>query len=157
MGENMEKKEISEEVTGDDAFQVACFSINDLLCGVDINWVQEINQNLAVTKVPLAPDYVMGIMNLRGRIVTVINLGKKLGMPPCQLGGRSRVIIVNWNDEHIGLLVDQIKDVVTVVNRDIAPPPANLEGNKGRYFTGAYRHRDELIGILDVKTVFAEG
>lgn len=156
MDKNVANSEKPGEISGDDTFQIACFSVDDLLCGVDINWVQEISQNLAVTRVPLVPlvpDYVIGIMNLRGRIVSVINLGKKLGLSPCQLGIQSRVIIVNWEDEYIGLLVERIKEVVTLAKQDIAPPPSNLEGNKARYFTGAYRHRDELISILDVKAV----
>ncbi len=156
MDKNVANSEKPGEISGDDTFQIACFSVDDLLCGVDINLVQEINRNLAITQVPLSREYVVGIMNLRGRIVSVINLGKKLGLSPCQLGIQSRVIIVNWEDEYIGLLVERIKEVVTLAKQDIAPPPSNLEGNKARYFTGAYRHRDELISILDVKAVLTE-
>ena len=156
MNKNMANNEKAREISGGDTCQIACFLVDDLLLGVDINLVQEINQNLAITQVPLSRDYIVGIMNLRGRIVTVINLGKKLGLSSCQLDAERRVIIVNLEDEYIGLLVEQIKEVVTLANQDIVPPPSNIEGNKAHYFTGAYRHRDELISILDVKAILAE-
>ncbi len=136
--------------------QLACFVIDDLLCGIDIKWVQEINRNLELTQVPLAPDYVVGIMNLRGRIVTVINLGKKLGLSPCTMGSKSRVIIVDREDEYIGLLVDGIKDVVTIDASRITPPPANIAIDKGTFFSGAYKSQDSLISILDVEMVLVE-
>ncbi|MEA2108962.1 MAG: chemotaxis protein CheW [Pseudomonadota bacterium] len=140
----------------EDTIQLACFVIDELLCGVDINWVQEINQNLAVTQVPLSPDYVLGIMNLRGRIVTVINLGKKVGLAPCKIGDKSRVIIVDRDDEYIGLLVDGIKDVVTISVSEITHPPANIDIDKGTFFSGACKLGDALISILDVEAVLAE-
>ncbi len=140
----------------DDVAQLACFVIGDLLCGIDIKWVQEINRNLELTQIPLAPDYVVGIMNLRGRIVTVINLGKKLGLPPCQMGAKSRVIIVDRNDEYIGLLVDGIKDVVNIDVSQITPPPANIDVDKGTFFSGASKLQDSLVSILDVEMVLAE-
>ena len=140
----------------DDARQLACFVIGDLLCGIDIKWVQEINRNLKLTQVPLAPDYVVGIMNLRGRIVTVINLGKKLGLPPCHMGTKGRVIIVDRNDEYIGLLVHGIKDVVNIDVSQITPPPANIAVDKGTFFSGACKVQDSLVSILDVKMVLAE-
>ena len=81
MAENNQTLQTGEEkVAAEDTIQLACFVIDELLCGIDIKWVQEINRNLELTQVPLSPDYVVGIMNLRGRIVTVINLGKKLGL-----------------------------------------------------------------------------
>jgi purine-binding chemotaxis protein CheW len=146
---------MGKSVAGD-TIQLACFIIDELLCGIDIKWVQEINRNLELTQVPLAPDYVVGIMNLRGRIVTVINLGKKLGLAPCSMGGKSRVIIVDRDDEYIGLLVDGIKDVVTISASEITPPPANIDVDKGIFFSGACKLDDALISILDVGAVLAE-
>jgi purine-binding chemotaxis protein CheW len=139
-----------------ETLQLACFLIDELLCGVDISRVQEINRRLVATQVPLAADYVIGIMNLRGRIVTVINLGKKLGLAPCRMGAKSRVVIINQNEEYVGLLVDRIRDVVTVKATDIAPPPANIGGTSGRFFAGACRVQNELISVLDVESVLAD-
>ena len=146
----------AEKSAADETIQLACFVIDELLCGIDIKWVQEINRNLKLTQVPLAPDYVLGIMNLRGRIVTVINLGKKLGLAPCAMGGKSRVIIVDRDDEYIGLLVDGIKDVISIAGSQITPPPANIDVQKGAFFSGACKLENALISILDVDAVLAE-
>ncbi len=155
-GNNQTSQAEAGKPAADDAMQLACFIIDELLYGIDIKWVQEINRNLDLTQVPLSPDYVVGIMNLRGRIVTVINLGKKLGLTPCSMGGKSRVIIVNYDDEYIGLLVDGIKDVVTIVASQITPPPANIDIQKGTFFSGACKLQDSLISILDVGAVLTE-
>ncbi|MEA3240016.1 MAG: chemotaxis protein CheW [Pseudomonadota bacterium] len=144
-----------EKAAAEDTIQLSCFVIDELLCGIDIKWVQEINRNLELTQVPLSPDYVLGIMNLRGRIVTVINLGKKLGLTPCKMGGKSRVIIVDRDDEYIGLLVDGIKDVVTIAVSQITPPPANIDLKKGTFFSGACKLEGALISIMDVEAVLA--
>ncbi|NLW81927.1 MAG: chemotaxis protein CheW, partial [Desulfovibrionales bacterium] len=68
----------SKAMTG--PVQLACFFIGSALCGIDINAIQEMNRQLEMTRVPQAPAYVLGIMNLRGRIVTIIDLGRKLGL-----------------------------------------------------------------------------
>ena len=146
----------AEKSAADETIQLACFVVDELLCGIDIKWVQEINRNLKLTQVPLAPDYVLGIMNLRGRIVTVINLGKKLGLVPCAMGGKSRGVIVDRDDEYIGLLVDGIKDVISIAGSQITPPPANIDVQKGTFFSGACKLENALISILDVDAVLAE-
>lgn len=155
-GNNQTLQAGAEKAAAEETIQLACFVIDELLCGIDITWVQEINRNLKLTQVPLAPDYVLGIMNLRGRIVTVINLGKKLGLAPCAMGGKSRVIIVDREDEYIGLLVDGIKEVVTISASQITPPPANIAIDKGTFFSGACKLQDALISILDLEAVLAE-
>ena len=154
-GNNQVSQTGKEKTAAGETMQLACFFIDELLCGIDIKWVQEINRNLDLTQVPLAPGYVVGIMNLRGRIVTVINLGKKLGLSPCKMGDRSRVIIVDRDDEYVGLLVDAIKDVVTISVSEITPPPANIDIEKGNFFSGACKLDDALISILDVEAVLA--
>ncbi|WP_244150386.1 chemotaxis protein CheW [Desulfomicrobium norvegicum] len=84
-----------------------------------------------MTKVPQAPAYVLGIMNLRGRIVSNIDLGLKLGLAPSKTTETSRIIIVNSRDENIGLLVDRITDVVTSKWRGVESNPSNIKEVKG--------------------------
>ena len=136
--------------------EMATFYIGDALCGMDILRVQEINKLLEMTKVPQAPDYVRGILNLRGQIVTVIDLGKKLGLSMTDMGTHTRNIIVNSNNEYIGLLVDQIGDVERTDRDKIEPPPANIGGLQGKYFEGVFKKDKSLIGILNVEEVLKE-
>lgn len=133
--------------------ELATFYVGDALCGMDILKVQEINKLMEMTRVPQAPSYVTGILNLRGQIVTIIDLGKKLGLDETSLGDDPRNIIVNAPGEHIGLLVRQISDVVMANPDKIEPAPANMSGIQGNFFTGVYKTENKLIGILDVEEV----
>lgn len=133
--------------------ELATFHVGDALCGMDILKVQEINKLMEMTKVPQAPEYVQGILNLRGQIVTIIDLGKKLGLGETNLGNDPRNIIVNAPGEYIGLLVRKLSDVVMAEPEKIEPAPANMSGIQGGFFTGVYKTEDKLIGILDTKEV----
>ncbi len=136
--------------------ELATFFVGDALCGMDILKVQEINKLIEMTRVPKAPEYVLGILNLRGEIVTIIDLGKKLGLKSTDLNDKTRNVIVNSNEEHIGLMVEQIGDVVQAEWGKIEKPPANIGGVQGRFFTGVYKTEDRLIGILDVDKVLED-
>jgi len=139
-----------------DTIELASFFVGEALCGMDILKVQEINKLIEMTRVPQAPEYVLGILNLRGEIVTIIDLGKKLGLKSTEISEKTRNIIVNSNGEHIGLMVEQISDVVQAKFEKIEAPPANIGGVQGKYFTGVLKTKDRLIGILDVGKVLEE-
>ena len=133
--------------------ELATFHVGDGLCGMNILKVQEINKLMQMTKVPQAPDYVLGILNLRGQIVTIIDLGKKLGLGETDITGDPRNIIVNSAGGHVGLLVKQISDVVSADMSKLEQAPANMSGIQGEYFTGVYKTKQNLIGILDIDRV----
>jgi purine-binding chemotaxis protein CheW len=133
--------------------ELATFYVGNALCGMDILKVQEINKIMQMTKVPQAPEYVLGILNLRGQIVTIIDLGKKLGLGGTDISQDTRNIIVNSSGGHVGLLVRQISDVVSADMDKKERPPANMGGIQGEFFTGVFKTDTELIGILDVDKV----
>ena len=99
----------------------------------------------------------MGILNLRGQIVTIIDLGKKLNLGETQLSDMSRNIIVTAKDEYVGLLVNRISDVVEAQWDKVEPPPANIGGIQGKFFKGVFKTKDSLVGVLDVDKVFENG
>ena len=133
--------------------ELATFYIGDALCGMDILKIQEINKLMQMTKVPQAPDYVLGILNLRGQIVTIIDLGRKLGLGKTDITQDPRNIIVNSAGGHVGLLVRKISDVVSVDMDKRESAPANMRGIQGEYFNGVYKAETNLIGILNVDKV----
>lgn len=135
--------------------ELATFYIGDALCGMDILKVQEINKLMQMTKVPQAPDYVLGILNLRGQIVTILDLGRKLGLGETDISQDPRNIIVNSAGGHVGLLVRRISDVVSADMEKRERAPANMSGIQGEFFTGVYKTNDNLIGILDVDKVLS--
>ncbi|NVM20938.1 MAG: chemotaxis protein CheW [Desulfobacterales bacterium] len=136
--------------------ELATFFVGEALCGMDILRVQEINKLMERTWVPQAPQYVLGVLNLRGRIVTIIDLGKKLGLSPTKPSDATRNIIVTSQDEYIGLLVDRIGDVMLARWDKIESPPSNIKGVQGKFFEGVYKTYDSLVGILDVEEVLKD-
>ncbi len=133
--------------------ELSTFLVGDALCGMDILTIQEINKLIDMTAVPQAPSYVLGILNLRGQIITSIDLGKKLGLGETDMSQDPRNIIVNSKGEHIGLMVRKISDVVQADKDKFEPPPSNMGGIQGEFFTGVYKTESKLIGILDVEKV----
>jgi purine-binding chemotaxis protein CheW len=131
------------------------FHVGDLLIGVDIHHVDEINRQVNITPVPQAPPQVRGVINLRGEVVTVVDLRNVLGMGDTEIGQYTRTVVVNSHDEQIGLLVDRIADVVLEHSEQIDPPPANVGGVDGRFFKGVYKLEKRLLIVLDVEEAIA--
>ncbi len=138
------------------SMELATFYVGKALCGIDILNIQEINKHFDVTTVPQSADYVVGVLNLRGRIVTILDLGKKLGLSQIEDGTNNRNIIVRSQEEHIGLMVDSISDVVLVDTDKVEPSPSNLNGVKGKYFQGVLKTDSSLIGILNIEEVLKD-
>jgi len=140
----------------DNKIEIATFYVGEALCGIDILSIQEINKQTEVTVVPQSPEYVKGVLNLRGRIVTVIDLGEKIGLSPISMSKDNRNVIVDSHDEHIGLLVEKISDVMTAEETKIEAPPANIGGIQGKYFSGVFKTETSLVGILDIGKALQE-
>lgn len=136
--------------------ELATFYIGDALCGIDILNIQEINKQTEVTTVPQAAEYVQGVLNLRGRIVTIIDLGTKLGLSSIEPSKDNRTIIVDFQDEQVGLLVDSISDVLVAEASRIEPPPSNIGGMQGKFFHGVFKTEKKLIGLLDINAVLED-
>ncbi len=153
-GKQMEQK--PERKVNRGVVELTTFYVGDALCGMDILNVQEINKHLEMTRVPHSPESVLGILNLRGQIVTIIHLGKRLGLSSTELSNDSRNIIVNSQGEYIGLNVHGISDVVQADWETVEPPPANIGGVQGKFFEGVYKTDNSLIGILNVEEVLKE-
>lgn len=143
----------TESKTDSTMVELSTFLVGDALCGMDILSIQEINKIIDMTTVPQAPSYVLGILNLRGQIITSIDLGKKLGLGETDITKDPRNIIVNSKGEHIGLMVRKISDVIQANKDKFEPPPSNMGGIQGEFFTGVYKTESKLIGILDVEKV----
>lgn len=141
---------------GDKMLQISTFYVGEVLYGIDINKVQEINKLTDITTVPLAPAFVRGVVNLRGRIVTIIDLGYKLTRKRTVDTSDTKNIIVESKGEYLGLMVDRIWDVVQTDTEAISAPPANIGGVQGKLFRGVIQRDRELVGILDIERILAE-
>ena len=98
-----------------------------------------------------------GILNLRGKIVTILDLGLRLGFSQVVPSGDSRIFIIEDRNEFVGLLVDRVDEVVEVERDRWQAPPANVRGMQGRFFQGVYRAGGRAITVLDPSPILAEG
>jgi purine-binding chemotaxis protein CheW len=128
---------------------VAC-RLDGALYGVDVAYVQEVLRSQRLTPVPLAPPGVAGLLNLRGQVVTAIELRERLGRPPRPDGADAVAVVVRRDGEAVSLLVDSIVDVVEVSAADFEPPPDTLRGDARVLIAGAYKLEGELLLALDV-------
>jgi purine-binding chemotaxis protein CheW len=136
--------------------QFATFYVGHMLLGVDIRVVQEINRQSEITQVPHAPDYVRGVINLRGDVATIVDLRAILGLPPSEASRQTRNLIVHHQGEAIGLLVDQISDILTLREDEISPPPTNVDGVDGRLMSGVCTLESEIVVLLDIDEVLSD-
>lgn len=130
--------------------QLATFAVGDLLVGLEIARIQEINRQLDVTPVPKAPVFVRGVINLRGEVVTIVDPRTILGLPPASITRSSRNLVIQSGGELIGMMVDRIADILTICSSTIAAPPANIQGVDGRFFKGVYTTEREIVVLLDL-------
>ena len=130
--------------------QVAVFRVGHYLCGLYIGSIQEINKNLLLTPVHEAPLFVRGIINLRGNVVTVVDLRRKLGLASVGFEPATRNVIVKHDREMVGLLVDGVDDIVEFESDEFLPTPAHLARELGDAFCGVVQLGNELVAILEL-------
>ena len=133
--------------------QYCTFYLDHTFFGVEVEKVQEVVSCQEMTRVPLAPPVVRGLINLRGQIVTALDLRRRLELPE-RPAGRSPVnVVVRADDVPTSLLVDQIGDVLEVPEEDFERPPETLKGVARELILGAYKLKDRLLLILDTEKV----
>ena len=126
---------------------------------VDILKVQEIIRMMEITKIPNAPDYAKGVINLRGRVIPVIDFRKRFNLPEALEANEEsrRIVVVDINGTTIGLIVDQVSHVIKLENESVSPTPETVKSSGGGCFSGIGRMGDKLIILLDVEEMFGEG
>lgn len=135
--------------------ELATFWCDHLLLGVELAEVEEINRHTEVTPVPGAPACVRGLINLRGEVVTVLDLKTILGLGTTEIGPGTRNVIVRSHGERIALLVDGVSDVVRAKRDELLPCPANFGQVDTRFFRAVYRMDGRLLVLLDVEAATA--
>lgn len=133
--------------------QLVSFKLGKEEFGVDILKVQEINRMLEITEMPNSPDFVEGIVNLRGRIIPVIDLKKRLNMPVKEHNNSTRIIVVELNGKTIGFIVDEVSEVLRIESNITEPPPDMVAGIESDYITAVAKLDDRLLILLDLNKV----
>jgi purine-binding chemotaxis protein CheW len=129
--------------------QYCTFMLDGQYFGVEVRQVQEVIRYQEMTRVPLASSVVSGLINLRGRIVTAIDLRRRLGLPDRQTGKLPMNVVIRTGDEAVSLLVDEIGDVIEVPVDRFEPPPETLRGVARTLVDGAYKLDERLMLVLN--------
>lgn len=147
----MEKENKTQ--SGDEEHQLVVFHLDDEAFGVDIAQVKEIIKMAEITQMPNAPEFVEGIINLRGQITTIMDLRKRLGMKVAETGENTRIIIVEASGSTLGLIVDSVSEVLRMSGKDIDPPSA--ASTHAEYVQGVGKLDDRLLILLDLNRILS--
>ena len=138
---------------GESLVRYATFYVADLFFGIDVLQVQEVLRGQAMTRVPLAPDVVKGLINLRGQIVTAIDIRQRMNVKPREDGQEPMNIVVCAEEGVVSLLVDEISDVVEVKKDAYEPPPQSLPVEQRELIEGLYKLEGRLLLVLNTERV----
>ncbi len=133
--------------------QLACFKVGEERYAADIMLIKEIILYRKVTHIHKAPEFIEGIINLREKVIPVINMRKRLGLDATEPTAATRIIITKVEGKGVGVIVDSVLNVLRVGKGDIQPPPRIIKGIESEYLSGIVRDGDELILILDMERV----
>ena len=137
--------------------QLVGFRIGRETFGIPIGLVREIVRMMEITVVPDAPDYVEGVINLRGRIIPVIDLRKRFREPGIAPDKRNRILVAEVEGRFVGLIVDAASEVLKLARGEIEPPPELLQENDLSYVTGLGKRNGKLIILVDVEKILSRG
>ena len=136
--------------------QLVIFSLGKEEYGVDIMQVKEIVTYKEPVKVPNTPQFVEGIINLRGEIIPIVNLKKRFNIPGEDIGDQTRVIVMSIDSKKVGFIVDDASEVITINNENIEPAPEIVAGIDRRYITGIGKVEERILIMLDLDKLFSE-
>ena len=134
--------------------QLVTFMIGNEEYGVDILFVHEINRTIQITRVPNTPSFVDGVVNLRGKIIPIVNLRKKLGLDKKRIDNDTRIIVIEMGGTIIGFVVDKVKEVLRVPSGLFENPPDITNGANSEYIKAVGKLDDRLLLMIDLEKVF---
>lgn len=133
--------------------QLSTFFIDKYYFGIEVFHVQEVISYQKMTKVPLSHNFITGLINLRGQIVTAIDLRKRLGFDARSESQLPINVVIHTEDNLVSLLVDEISDVIEVSPDDMVQPPENLQGETKSLIQGVFKLKNKLLISLDTKKI----
>ena len=137
------------------ALQFVGFQVGEELYGIGIHSVQEIDRMHSITRLPKALPFIEGVINLRGRIIPVIDMAKRFGLPPVKVGRRTRIIIIGIAGQSVGLIVEQVTEVIQLEEGFVEPAPPMAFAVDQRYVEGVGQISGGLIILLNLDLLFS--
>ncbi len=143
MAENQKRQD-------DELIQLVTFSIGEEEFGVDILKVQEIIRTMEITKVPRAEAFVEGVINLRGKVIPIIDLRRRFHLASKEYDKHTRIIVIEIGNMIVGFVVDAVSEVLRIPSSTVEPPPAVVAGVESEYISGVGKLHDRLLILLDL-------
>jgi purine-binding chemotaxis protein CheW len=145
----------TEMASNGDERQLVVFQLGAELYGVEISRVHEIIRLQSVTKVPRSPAFVEGVINLRGKVIPVVDLRRRFGLPTAEHTRASRIVVVELGDQVVGIVVDGVSEVLRVNTATVEPPSPVVAGIDSEYLHGIAKLTDRLVILLDLDRILA--
>jgi purine-binding chemotaxis protein CheW len=144
----------TETVSEDELLQLVTFEVGSEEFAIPILSVQEINRMMEITRVPQSPPFVEGVINLRGKIIPVVDLRQRFGMERVERNGDSRIIVVEVKGRVIGFTVDRVNEVLRIDSGIVEPAPAMVASVDSDYVQGVGKLPDRLLILLELANLF---
>ncbi len=152
-----QQKKTDAIILKDEYEQVVGFMLKDELFGIDILNVEEIIKPVDYTHVPNTKEFVLGVINLRGKIIPIVDLRVKFGFGKKPIGSESRMIVISMNDFNVGFMVDKIEKVYYIEKKSIEPTPSNIPQTIEKYVKGVGKLQNKIMTLLNMKELLEEG
>lgn len=159
INELLNKQEITEENLKDemiisaDIIQLVTFMLDDILYGIDILKIHGILRMPEITRLPNTPSYIKGVINLRGNVIPVVDARDKFGFPKGEITDLTRIIVIEDGEKQVGLLVDNVYQVIRIPKTSIDTPSDLIEGVSEEFLRGVGRLDDRLIIVLNLDNI----
>src|SRR5437764_5959127 len=156
MSAAVEQQRATEMAVNGDERQLVVSQLGAELYGVEISRVHEIIRLQSVTRVPKAPAFVEGVINLRGKVIPVVDLRRRFGLPTADHTRASRIVVVEIGDQVVGIIVDGVSEVLRVSSLIVEPPSPVVAGIDSEYLHGIAKLPERLVILLDLDRILAK-
>lgn len=151
-----ESKNIAGSVSDNDVFQWVTFQLDRETYGINVKQVREVLRYTDIAPVPGAPNYVLGIINLRGNVVTIIDTRLRFGLPAAEITDNSRIVIIEAENQVIGILVDSVAEVVYLKLSEIDVAPSVGTDESAKFIQGVCNRGEELLILVDLNKLLTD-
>ena len=151
-----EKRNIAQNLAEDEVLQWVTFQLENETYGINVMQAQEVLRYTEIAPVPGAPDYVLGIINLRGNVVTVIDTRSRFGLPAGDVSENSRIVIIEAEKQVIGIMVDSVAEVVYLRSSEIDAAPAVGTEESAKFIQGVSNRDGQLLILVDLNKLLSD-
>ena len=151
-----QKRNVAQTVAEDEVLQWVTFQLDRETYGINVMQVQEVLRYTEIAPVPGAPDYVLGIINLRGNLVTVIDTRSRFGLQPAEVSDNSRIVIIEAEKQVIGILVDSVAEVVYLRASEIDVAPSVGTEESAKFIQGVSNRDGQLLILVDLNKLLSD-